>query len=60
MKTDDLIAALAKDAGASGPDIHRRLLMAFAVAAVAAVALMLPTLGIRPDMAAASTGFSSR
>jgi len=56
MKTDDLVAILARDAAATGPDIHRRLATAFAVAALAAVALMVPTLGIRGDIAAASTG----
>ncbi len=55
MKTDDLVAILARDAAATGPDIHRRLATAFAVAAMAAVALMVPTLGIRNDIAAAST-----
>jgi len=56
MKTEDLIAALSRDAGAAGPDVHRRLLAAFAVAALAATALMLPTLGIRADMMTASAG----
>ncbi len=56
MKTDDLIASLSRDAAATGPDVHRRLALAFLVAAAAAIALMLPTLGMRPDIAAASTG----
>ncbi|MCZ8315876.1 NrsF family protein [Phreatobacter sp.] len=56
MKTDDLIASLSRDAAATGPDVHRRLALAFLAAAAAAGAVMLPTLGIRPDIAAASTG----
>lgn len=56
MKTDDLIAALARDAGGTGPDVHRRLLVAFSVAAIAAGALMAPTLGIRSDVATAGAG----
>jgi hypothetical protein len=56
MKTDDLIATLSRDAGTTGPDVHRRLLFAFSVAAIAAGALMAPTLGIRSDLATASAG----
>ncbi|MGU9980881.1 NrsF family protein [Phreatobacter sp. HK31-P] len=55
MKTDDLIATLARDARQTGPAVHRRIAIALAIAAVTAFALMMASLGVRPDLAAAST-----
>jgi len=54
MKTDDLIAMLARDGGAVPPRVWRqRYLLALAAGLAGAMLLMLPLLGIRPDIAAA-------
>ena len=56
MKTDDLIAALAKDARASGPSVTALLAGGVAVAIVLAAIAFFGMLGPRPDIhAAAST-----
>lgn len=55
MNTDDLISALSRDAGQAGPTVHRRIAIALAVAAVAAFGLLTASIGVRPDLAAAST-----
>ncbi len=54
MNTDDLIAALSRDARQTGPAVHRRIAIALAVAAVTAFALLMASLGVRPDLTAAS------
>ncbi len=53
MKTDDLIAALAADLPAREPPTRRLLLGWGAAAFVAAVFVLLATLGVRKDVAAA-------
>jgi hypothetical protein len=51
MKTDDLIAMLARDAGAVRPDRGgRRFALALAVAVPCSALLMLATLGINPAL----------
>lgn len=54
MNTDDLITALSRDARQTGPAVHRRIAIALAVAAVTAFALLMASLGVRPDLTAAS------
>ena len=54
MKTDELIDMLAGDAAAVAPRVwRRRYLLALAAGLAGATLLMLPLLGIRPDIAAA-------
>jgi hypothetical protein len=53
MKTEDLIAGLARDAKAAGPSLHGRLTIAAAVATAVALGLMLLGMGTRPDLGAA-------
>lgn len=54
MKTDELIEMLAGDAAAVAPRVwRRRYLLALAAGLAGATLLMLPLLGIRPDIAAA-------
>jgi hypothetical protein len=55
MNTDDLISALSRDARRTGPTVHRRIAIALAVATVTAFGLLVASLGVRPDLAAAST-----
>jgi hypothetical protein len=59
MKTDDFIGMLAS--GAAPVDVHegdRRLITALAVACIATLALMIPWLGLRGDLARAMGGFA--
>ncbi|MBL8570511.1 MAG: DUF1109 family protein [Phreatobacter sp.] len=53
MKTEDLIAGLARDAKAAGPSLHGRLMIAAGAAATVAFALMMLAIGTRPDLASA-------
>jgi hypothetical protein len=54
MKTDELIEMLAGDAAVVAPRVwRRRYLLALAAGLAGAMLLMLPLLGIRPDIAAA-------
>ena len=54
MKTEDLITALSRDARRAGPSVHGRLALALGIGAVAAFALLVASIGIRPDIASAS------
>lgn len=55
MKTDELIEMLAGDAAAVAPRVWcRRYLLALAAGLAGATLLMLPLLGIRPDIASAA------
>jgi hypothetical protein len=55
MKTDELIDMLAGDAAAVAPRVwRRRYLLALAAGLAGATLLMLPLLGIRPDIASAA------
>lgn len=54
MKTEDLITALSRDARRTGPSVHGRLALALALGAVMAFALLTASIGIRPDIVAAS------
>lgn len=55
MKTDELIEMLAGDAAAVAPRVwRRRYLLALAAGLAGATLLMLPLLGIRPDIASAA------
>jgi hypothetical protein len=59
MKTDELIALLARDATpVKGGAIPLRLIALAAAGAIAAFAILVPWLGIRPDLAAAVTGLT--
>lgn len=62
MKTEDLIAGLARDAGTTGPSLNGRLTIAAGAAAAVALGAMLLTLGTRPNLAAAmgSTLFTQK
>jgi len=51
MKTDDLIAAIAADGAARPPSIARRMAVALGLGGLAAVALFMQSLGVRPDIA---------
>ncbi len=52
MKTDDLIAMLASDAGAVAPQVwQRRFALALGAGLIGATLLMLLLLGVRPDIA---------
>jgi hypothetical protein len=51
MKTDDLIAVLAADDRAVRPPISRTVATAFLLGGAASFAVMLATLGVRPDLA---------
>lgn len=53
MKTDDLITALAADAGPPEAPMPRRLGVGIAAGAVAATMVFVPLLGVRADIAAA-------
>lgn len=53
MKTDDLIAALARDAKLTGPSAARRLALALLVGGVSAALLLVFAILPRPDLAAA-------
>lgn len=53
MKTDDLIATLARDARAAGPSVSAALAAAVAAAFVLAAVVFFGVLGPRPDIAAA-------
>jgi hypothetical protein len=53
MKTDDLIAVLAADDRAMRPPIFRTAAAAFLIGGAASFAIMLATLGLRPDFAEA-------
>lgn len=54
MKTDDLIAMLASDAGPVAPQVwRRRYALALGAGVLGAALLMMQLLGIRPDIAAA-------
>lgn len=52
MRTDDLIDLLATDAPSSAP-LGRRLRAALGVGAIASIVLLLATIGVRADLAAA-------
>jgi hypothetical protein len=54
MKTEDLITALSRDARRAGPSVHGRLALALGIGAVVAFALLVASIGIRPDIASAS------
>jgi hypothetical protein len=52
MKTDELIAMLAGDAGAVAPRVwQRRYALALGAGLIGAMLLMVPLLGVRPDIA---------
>lgn len=52
MKTDELISMLAGDAGAVAPQVwRRRYALALGAGLIGATLLMLPLLGVRPDIA---------
>lgn len=51
MKTDQLISAIAQDAGAKLPSLIGRISVALGVGGIVSLALLLATLGIRPDIA---------
>jgi hypothetical protein len=55
MKTDDLIAALSRDATLSGPGLRPRLALAFAGAVAIAATLLMMVIKPRPDLAVAAT-----
>src|SRR5690606_24722919 len=55
MKTDDLIAALSKDARATGPSTTALLAGGVAVAIVLAAIVFFGMLGPRPDIQAAAS-----
>jgi hypothetical protein len=57
MRTDDLIAALARDPVPALPSVSRLLLRALSVAVPAAIVLQLLLLGMRDDMAEAMPGW---
>lgn len=54
MKTDDLITALSRDAKRTGPSVQGRIAMAVALGIASAFALMMASLGMRPDVTAAT------
>ena len=54
MKTEDLIKALAADASAPAMPVRRAWSLATAVATAIAVLVLFSTIGVRPDIAAAS------
>jgi hypothetical protein len=53
MKTDDLINAIAEDAGASLPSVGMRIAVALAIGGAVAMGLFTYVLGVRPDIASA-------
>lgn len=53
MKTQDLINAIAQDAGAPRPALGARIATALGVGGAIAIAMLLATLGVRPDIAEA-------
>lgn len=53
MRTDDLIAALAADAPRREPGLDWSLALAAVLGALSAAALLLATIGVRPDVGAA-------
>ncbi|MBN8939294.1 MAG: DUF1109 family protein [Rhizobiales bacterium] len=55
MKTDDLIAALSRDAALTGAPAARRLTLALAFSAAIAFALLMLVVKPRPDLASAAT-----
>jgi hypothetical protein len=55
MKTDDLIAVLAADNRAMRPPVARTAAVAFLLGGAASFAVLLATLGVRPDFAEAVT-----
>jgi hypothetical protein len=59
MKTDDLIGMLATDAGpVDSGACTRRVVVSVAAAAVLCLALLIPWLGLRPDLASAAGGMA--
>ncbi|HVY87853.1 MAG TPA: DUF1109 domain-containing protein [Hyphomonadaceae bacterium] len=59
MKTDDLVALLAKDAAPVGQRrLPMRIMMIAALGVVAALGILVPWLGIRPDLAEAAGGMT--
>jgi hypothetical protein len=50
MKTDDLITAIAQDAGARAMPMTRRLVAASGLACVLAAVALVATIGVRPDI----------
>ncbi len=53
MKTKDLINAIAQDAGAKVPSLGARMSVALLLGGSIALAMLLTTLGVRPDLGAA-------
>ena len=59
MNTDNLIQAIAADAGSPMPSIPKRALAALAVGGLVSLALFLATAGPRADIDQAATHFKN-